>query len=217
MNKNSKKYIIFALALALVVVSGKFTADHFLKAADGEDIIVDAEEYEEYTEEIPEVSEEVIEAVEETEQEVVVEGEMSSEAVMISEETADVTVDEKPVIAETETVEVVAGEAVSEELLTEEEILPEDTKLLDVSENDIAVVAAPKRNVIVSCNVSEDGTKVLFTSSLEGFEDAEIAYQWQADDGNGWMNIDGADSDIYEVELNEENASKMYRLNVNVL
>lgn len=213
MNKNSKKYIIFALALVLVVVSGKFTADHFLKAADGEDIIVDAEEYEEYTEEIPEVSEEVIEAVEETEQETIVEGEMISEAITVTEAENGAVVEEEPVIEEADV------EAIETEIAENEETsLPESTEnALDVSENDIAVVAAPKRNVIVSCNVSEDGTKVLFTSSLEGFEDVEITYQWQADDGNGWMNIDGADSDFYEVELNEENASKMYRLNVNVL
>lgn len=213
MNKNSKKYIIFALALALVVVSGKFTADHFLKAADGEDIIVDAEEYEEYTEEIHEVSEEVIEAVEETEQETIIEGEMISEAITVTEAENGAVVEEEPVIEEADV------EAIETEIAENEETaLPESTEnALDVSENDIAVVAAPKRNVIVSCNVSEDGTKVLFTSSLEGFEDVDIAYQWQADDGNGWMNIDGADSDFYEVELNEENASKMYRLNVNVL
>lgn len=227
MKKNIKRYLSFALALVVVAASGKFAADHFLKATDGEENIVDEEVYEAYVEEQV-VAEEVVNFDEICTTEEVVEGSMESEAVCIEEtEAVPDTTEEECTKEEADSEEAKLEEADLEENNTEdtisesideslEEAIPEEEMEMEGMEEEI-IPEVPERAVVVSCSLSEDGETVVFTSSLSGFDDVTVQYQWQVDEGNGWVDISGAVNDTFSLVIDENNAKNMYRLHVDVL
>lgn len=211
MKKNTKRYAAFVLALILVAVSGKFTADHFLKASDGEENIVDEEVYEEYVEEA-ETVEEVIELPTEEIVAEVVEGEFESEEISVSEAIEEVFV--KAPVAEAFVEEAPVEEAFVEEAPVEAVPEAETEEVLAEVIAEEVITEEVEKKVSVFCDVVDD--TAFFTSELEGFEDEEVVYQWQVDDGNGWKDIDGASGDTYKITLTDENAGYAYRLFVDV-
>ena len=57
-----------------------------------------------------------------------------------------------------------------------------------------------------------NGERIYLTSLLEGFDGLQVTYQWQADRGNGWENIEGADRDAYSFIATEETILYSWRL-----
>ena len=60
------------------------------------------------------------------------------------------------------------------------------------------------------------GTQVVMTAVLTGYEDASPAFQWQytADNGATWNNVEGANGQTYTFEITEENYTYSWRVEV---
>ena len=81
----------------------------------------------------------------------------------------------------------------------------------------------PLRQVIITSNQGDivtEGDIIVLTSELRGFGDDEIVeYQWQVDrgDGEGWVDVNGADKYKYSFIANRETVTYSWRLIVNVV
>ena len=64
-----------------------------------------------------------------------------------------------------------------------------------------------------------EGEIIYLTSSVEGFGDAKLSYQWQVDrgDGAGWVDVEGADRDKHMFVASRETIMYSWRLIVNVV
>jgi len=79
-----------------------------------------------------------------------------------------------------------------------------------------------KRQVIIESSQGEivtEGDRITLTSHLVGFGDAKVAYQWQVDrgDGNGWVNVDGANGYQYQFIANRETIQYSWQLIVTII
>ncbi len=82
--------------------------------------------------------------------------------------------------------------------------------------------AEVKRQVIIESSQGEivtEGDRITLTSHLVGFGDAKVAYQWQVDrgDGNGWVNVDGANGYQYQFIANRETIQYSWQLIVTII
>ena len=179
MNSKMKKGIALILALALVVVAGKFMSDYSLKATDGEENIVDDSESNDETTIDSESTEVVI----------------GSDEVDIPEDLEETSEEED---------DIDASEA--------DEIEAEEEEVLDDSEEE------DEGSVYITANVDEnsdqlEGTKVVLTAHVEGYENTEYSYQWQKSiDGENWIDISGATDSEYTFTLTEETGDYTWRV-----
>ena len=79
-----------------------------------------------------------------------------------------------------------------------------------------------KRQVIIESSQGEivtEGDRITLTSHLVGFGDSKVVYQWQVDrgDGNGWVNVDGANRYQYQFIANRETIQYSWQLIVTVV
>ena len=89
--------------------------------------------------------------------------------------------------------------------------LPEEEAKTD--ENGEPVEKEKKETIFSSMlYVTEPGTEIVLTSKIEGFEDCEIMYQWTTDKGNGFENIEGANSSTYSFVADQENLDWSWKL-----
>ena len=82
--------------------------------------------------------------------------------------------------------------------------------------------AEVKRQVIIESSQGEivtEGDRITLTSHLVGFGDSKVVYQWQVDrgDGNGWVNVDGANGYQYQFIANRETIQYSWQLIVTVV
>ena len=78
------------------------------------------------------------------------------------------------------------------------------------------------RQVIIESSQGEivtEGDRITLTSHLVGFGDSKVVYQWQVDrgDGNGWVNVDGANGYQYQFIANRETIQYSWQLIVTVV
>lgn len=79
-----------------------------------------------------------------------------------------------------------------------------------------------KRQVVIESSQGEivtEGDRITLTSHLIGFGDSKVVYQWQVDrgDGNGWVNVDGANGYQYQFIANRETIQYSWQLIVTVV
>lgn len=62
------------------------------------------------------------------------------------------------------------------------------------------------------------GELITLTSTLIGFDGVTVHYQWQVDrgDGNGWVDVQGANGATHEFRATEETILYAWRLNITV-
>lgn len=212
MKNNLKKAIALFAALALVIVAGKFTSDHYLKATDGDENIV----------EDVAVSEE---AADESSAEITIESEAVSEEDIISEEASEE-------ISENESEESEDADEESEDAdKTSED--DEDCEHVDEDEDGVCDLCGSEMDeeedeeeedeketgsVYVTTNVDEneaqaEGTKVTFTAHVEGLTHTDYSLQWQRSlDNEKWENISGATSAKYTFTLDEDSVEYYWRV-----
>ena len=81
---------------------------------------------------------------------------------------------------------------------------------------------APERTVTIRSSqgdVVTEGEIIYLTSKLKGFDGLDIAYQWQVDrgDGQGWVDVEGANRPKHMFVADRETIQYSWRLVVNVL
>ena len=81
--------------------------------------------------------------------------------------------------------------------------------------------AEPERSVSIFSSqgdVVTEGEIIYLTSVLKGFDGLEVTYQWQVDrdDGNGWVDVEGATRDRHMFVASKETIKYSWRLVVNV-
>ena len=62
--------------------------------------------------------------------------------------------------------------------------------------------------------VMTEGEYVLLSSKIEGFEGLDIIYQWECDQGDGFKNVENANSDTYVFRASAESLSWDWRLTI---
>lgn len=82
--------------------------------------------------------------------------------------------------------------------------------------------AEEKRKVVIKSSqgaIVTEGDQITLTSELYGFGDLPVEYQWQVDrgDGEGWVDVNGANKFKYTFIANEETIKYSWRLIVNVV
>ena len=85
-----------------------------------------------------------------------------------------------------------------------------------------AETKAPERTVTIRSSqgdVVTEGEIIYLTSKLKGFDGLDIAYQWQVDrgDGQGWVDVEGANRSKHMFVADKETISYSWRLVVNVV
>ena len=81
---------------------------------------------------------------------------------------------------------------------------------------------APERTVTIRSSqgdVVTEGEIIYLTSKLKGFDGLDIAYQWQVDrgDGQGWVDVEGANRPKHMFVADRETIQYSWRLVVNIL
>ena len=81
---------------------------------------------------------------------------------------------------------------------------------------------APERTVTIRSSqgdVVTEGEIIYLTSKLKGFDGLDIAYQWQVDrgDGEGWVDVEGANRSKHMFVADKETIQYSWRLVVNIL
>lgn len=196
MKDRIKLVVALVAAFGLVVMAGKFTADHSLKATDGEENIV------------AEVTEEV--AVDNSEVEVVIENSADEAA---SEEAAENTEDAKATeeVDSDETADAEDDESADDEDLDDAEEEEEDEEEEDKSYEGTVSISS---NVDISSPLKK-GTKVTLTAKVDGFEGASYHFEWsKSTDGSNWEVISNASSEKYTFTLDEKTSGYQWRARV---
>jgi hypothetical protein len=238
-----KRGIGIGLALVLVIAAGVYSSDHFLKATDGEENIVEPTE----TGEEAAPVEEVFEGQDEDSVVAIVQGVFESDLLeeqepgesvtqddteVLPEETADETgaepdgetVDEETAVenadAADETEELTAGETVSagDELTTEEEAVEEETTEEESTEEEATEEEATEEQEVLIAYEVVGGEYTGAGSKIKLYAVVtgykDPSYQWQYDDGSGWKDIKGATGSVYTLEVTEKNISYTWRVDV---
>lgn len=199
--KSKKKWAALFLALVLIVITGIYSSDAFLQAN-----VDDTES--------PELS------VVQEEQEIIVSdgvggdtAEEESESPeagseeAVKEEAAEGNGSEEAEAAEEKAVE---GSGL-EETDAEEAVLEEESEEEDSEEEEV------KRNVEIVSNLGnvgtvEEGTQLILTAHLTGFDDVDYEIQWQqSENGTDWNDIAGENGTQYTVILTEANEGYLWR------
>jgi len=136
---------------------------------------------------------------------------------------------EEPAAAPAEGVETTTAPAEGEEVAATpaegEEPAAEPTEGEAAAEPDgqeaPAEPAEPERKVSIFSSqgdVVTEGEIIYLTSVLEGFDGLEVTFQWQVDrdDGNGWVDVEGATRDRHMFVASKETIRYSWRLVVNV-
>jgi hypothetical protein len=182
-----KRGLVLVCALALVVAAGVYSSDHFLKATDGDENIVDSTESGggavavENGTEIPAEEEPVV---------------AFEQGVFESDVLDEQNAQEEPAAEEiTET-----GETSDEEAIAEEST---------ESEGEKSVVIAYE---VVGGEYTGVGSQIKLTAVPTGYENP--VYQWQYNDGSDWKDLEGENSPVYVLNVTEENSSYRWRVDV---
>lgn len=150
----------------------------------------------------PEVTEEVAEeAAEEVAEEVT--EEVTDEATEeVAEEVAEEVTDE-------------AIEEVTEEVAEEESAADVVVVVPEEQEIDLSLLSVKIRSNQGA--VLMPGQVVTLTAELTGFEDIEVALQWQAFDGETWQDIEGATGMTFDYEVTPATVNCLWHLVVTIL
>lgn len=211
-----KRGLAIVFAIALVASVGVFSADHFLKATDGEENILDFSQSGEETDVVAEDNELPTELPTEEETLVTIaQGVFENEQIVDGNEGNDIA-------AETEA-EYIISDSLNGEIPAEEtaegnvnltENVQQDT--LTAKETPIEPIETEKSVVIAYDVIGGEftgiGSQIQLTAVITGY--VEPSYQWQYYDGNGWKNIDGETSSVYLLNVTEENSSYRWRVDV---
>ena len=89
-------------------------------------------------------------------------------------------------------------------------------------EEDNGTPKEPERSVIIRSSQGEvvtEGEIIYLTSKLKGFDGLDIAYQWQVDrgDGEGWVDVEGANRAKHMFVASRETIQYSWRLIVSIL
>ena len=208
---------------APVAVPEKASEEETAEATDGKD-----EEFEEIPADEPEASSsgETEPEPEEKSGEAVPEAEKES-AGSTEERKEEPAAEQRYEAAPTEKAEREARPAAKQE---EAEIAPEVTEEaeieieLDEAEEEIEetlieIIQTGSKVVYVYCvrnTMMTEGTPIVLTSRLEGFEGCEVHYQWMCDkhDGHGFQPVPNATGDTYTFGANVESLSWNWKLEV---
>jgi len=115
-----------------------------------------------------------------------------------------------------------------------EEEWPEDGRVEDETETPagsedegeegqvVGETKQPERSVTIRSSqgdVVTEGEIIYLTSKLKGFDGLDIAYQWQVDrgDGEGWVDVEGANRPKHMFVADRETIQYSWRLVVNIL
>ena len=116
-----------------------------------------------------------------------------------------------------------------------EEEWPEDGRVEDEAEtpaegteaqseegNVVGETVQPERSVQIRSSqgdVVTEGEIIYLTSKLKGFDGLDIAYQWQVDrgDGEGWVDVEGANRPKHMFVADRETIQYSWRLVVSIL
>ena len=105
----------------------------------------------------------------------------------------------------------------------EEEPEEEESEEETPEEGDVVGEAnAPERTVTIRSSqgdVVTEGEIIYLTSKLKGFDGLDIAYQWQVDrgDGEGWVDVEGANRSKHMFVADKETITYSWRLIVSIM
>jgi len=105
---------------------------------------------------------------------------------------------------------------------TEGETPAEGTEAQSEEGNLVGETQQPERSVQIRSSqgdVVTEGEIIYLTSKLKGFDGLDIAYQWQVDrgDGQGWVDVEGANRPKHMFVADRETIQYSWRLVVNIL
>ena len=105
---------------------------------------------------------------------------------------------------------------------TEGETPAEGTEAQSEEGNLVGEAVQPERSVQIRSSqgdVVTEGEIIYLTSKLKGFDGLDISYQWQVDrgDGQGWVDVEGANRPKHMFVADRETIQYSWRLVVNVL
>ena len=114
------------------------------------------------------------------------------------------------------------GETPAEGTEPEGEIPAEGTEAQSEEGNLVGETVQPERSVQIRSSqgdVVTEGEIIYLTSRLKGFDGLDIAYQWQVDrgDGEGWVDVEGANRPKHMFVADRETIQYSWRLVVNIL
>ena len=114
------------------------------------------------------------------------------------------------------------GETPAEGTEPEGEIPAEGTEAQSEEGNLVGETVQPERSVQIRSSqgdVVTEGEIIYLTSKLKGFDGLDIAYQWQVDrgDGEGWVDVEGANRPKHMFVADRETITYSWRLVVNIL
>lgn len=105
---------------------------------------------------------------------------------------------------------------------TEGETPAEGTEVQSEEGNLVGEAQQPERSVTIRStqgDVVTEGEMIYLTSKLKGFDGLDIAYQWQVDrgDGQGWVDVEGANRSKHSFVASKETIQYSWRLIVTVI
>jgi len=114
------------------------------------------------------------------------------------------------------------GETPAEGTEPEGETPAEGTEAQSEEGNLVGETVQPERSVQIRSSqgdVVTEGEIIYLTSKLKGFDGLDIAYQWQVDrgDGEGWVDVEGANRPKHMFVADRETIQYSWRLVVNIL
>ena len=114
------------------------------------------------------------------------------------------------------------GETPAEGTEAEGETPAEGTEVQSEEGNLVGEAVQPERSVQIRSSqgdVVTEGEIIYLSSKLKGFDGLDIAYQWQVDrgDGQGWVDVEGANRPKHMFVADRETIQYSWRLVVNVL
>ena len=114
------------------------------------------------------------------------------------------------------------GETPAEGTEAEGETPAEGTEVQSEEGNLVGEAVQPERSVQIRSSqgdVVTEGEIIYLTSKLKGFDGLDIAYQWQVDrgDGQGWVDVEGANRPKHMFVADRETIQYSWRLVVNIL
>jgi hypothetical protein len=136
--------------------------------------------------------------------------------------TADTVPEDLELPQEEEAVVAIEQGVFENETLDAQDTPEETTEAQDVSEEateapeEAAQEAESDKSVVIAYEVVGDdvgvGSQIKLTAVQTGYENP--SYQWQYNDGNNWIDIDGATSSVYMLTVTKENSSYRWRVDV---